>query len=79
MLFCLAVTWLSLRSAINLHLNLSKLDYITSIYPGKLAINAHSTKRYRVESVAVRMLLTYRTFVSFWLVEFANGRLGASH
>lgn len=75
----LPVTWLSLCSAINLHLELSKRDYTTSIYRRKLAINAHSTKRNRVKATIACMHLTYRTFVSFWPVEFASGRLEASH
>jgi len=74
----LPVTWLSLCSAINLHLELSKRDYTKSIYPRKLAINAHSTERNRVKATAACMHLMYRTFVSFWPVEFVSGKLGAS-
>lgn len=75
----LPVTWLSMCSAINLHLELSKRDYTTSIYPRKLATNAHSTMRNRVKATIAYMHLTYRTFVSFWPVEFASERLGSSH
>jgi hypothetical protein len=75
----LPVTWLSLCSAINLHLELSKRDYTTSIYPRKLAIKAHTTNRNRVKATAAFVHLTYRKFVSYWPVDFACGRLGTSH